>query len=272
MFQIRNLAFKSAIGARHPPNSRLPLSDFLCSDNSSILMSGVTEANLLERSPKAVICLEASVEIWKRLKQSLDGEDGASEFILARSPEASADILALCRRLAPALLVIEDARIQILPFKQLRELLGRRDIQILVFSDKTSDAAYEHFFQMGCTGVLQSDVPNQTLRRAVQAIFGGELWMPRKVLSRLAQDAFVKGSARRLTRRESDVFKLICLGFTNQQIADQLFISRETVRWHLRSVYSKIGADSRTGAIRYAKYGQEVDLPLDQLSSDSTRE
>jgi DNA-binding NarL/FixJ family response regulator len=232
----------------------------------------MTEAKLSERSPKAIICLEASVELWKRLKQSLEGEGGSFGFILARSAEASEDILTLCRRLAPALLVIEDARIEVLPFRQLRDLIGRRDIQILVFSDKTADRAYEHFFQIGCTGVLQSKVADQTVRRAIQAIFRGELWMPRKVLSRLAQDAFIKGSASKLTRRESDILKLVHLGLTNQQIADQLFISRETVRWHVRSLYSKIGVDSRRGAIRYAEYSQDAIHPLDQLSSESPRE
>jgi len=229
----------------------------------------MTEANLSERSPKAIICLEASVKLWRRLKQSLEGQDGPSEFILARSPETTTEILALCRRLVPALLVIEDVRIKVVPFKELRDLIGRRDIQILVFSDITDDSSYERFFRMGCTGVIPTKVANQALRKAVLAIFAGELWMPRKVLSRLAQEAFVKGSARKLTRRECDILKLICLGFTNQQIADDLFISRETVRWHVRGLYSKIGVDSRMEAIRYAKYGGEgSDSTPDALSSN----
>src|SRR5262249_23328972 len=106
---------------------------------------------------------------------------------------------------------------------------------------------------MGCIGVLSYSVTEQILRRAVHAVGNGELWMPRKILSKLAERAFMKDSNRKLTQRESEIFKLICLGFTNQQIAEHLFISRETVRWHVRSLYSKIGVDSRSDAIRYAK-------------------
>ena len=222
----------------------------------------------ISANPRAVICLEGSVKLWKLLKRSLEGLEGPSEFIFARSRETADEVLALCRRLAPALLVIEDSRIQVLPFKQLRDMISRRDIQILVFSDQMEDSTYEDFFRMGCTGVVPHKVTDQILRKAVLAVCEGELWLPRKVLSKLAQDAFLKGTTRKITQRESEIFKLICLRFTNQQIAEHLFISRETVRWHLRSLYSKIGVDSRTGAIRYAKYGDEGPGPSGPLASD----
>ncbi len=219
------------------------------------------DAKTSGKSPRAVICLESSGKLWNLLRRSLEGSEDPSEFIFARSPEGSADVLALCRRLAPALLVIEDSRLQTLPLKQLRDLISRRDIQILVLSDKVDDVSYADFFHKGCTGVVPYHVTGQILRKAVLAICEGELWLPRRVLSKLAHDTFLKGTTRKVTQRESEIFKLVCLGFTNQQIAEHLFISRETVRWHLRSLYSKIGVESRTGAIRYAKYGSEEAEP-----------
>jgi DNA-binding NarL/FixJ family response regulator len=186
---------------------------------------------------------------------ALVGTDGSREFIFAQSGEASADILALCQRLQPALVVIEENSLQVIPFKQLLDLIVRRDIQILVFSDKQDEAAYTEFFHLGCSGVIPCNVTAQTLRRAVLAICNGELWLPRRILSKLAHDAFVKNNVRKVTQRESEIFKLVCLGFTNQQIGEHLFISRETVRWHLRSLYSKIGVGSRIGAIRFARSG-----------------
>jgi DNA-binding NarL/FixJ family response regulator len=227
------------------------------------------DSQISARNLGAVICLEGSSKLWRLLKQSLDGEDGPSEFILARSKDLASDILALCRRLAPALLVIEDSRIELLPFKQLRDMLSRRDVQILVFSDNADDASYEGYFRMGCSGVVPYKVTRQMIRKAVIAINSGELWLPRKVLSKVAQEAFVQGNTRKVTQRESEILKLICLGFKNQQIAEHLFISRETVRWHLRSLYSKLGVDGRTAAIRYAKFGNESRDPAsERLVSD----
>jgi DNA-binding NarL/FixJ family response regulator len=223
-----------------------------------------------EKGPRAVICLEGPANLWSLVKRSLHGPPGQEEFIFARSQESSADVLALCRRLAPALVVVEDCRIQTLPFKQLRDLISRRDIQILVFSDKLDDASYADFFQRGCTGVVPYNVTAPLLRRAIVAICEGELWLPRRVLSKLAHDTLLKGITRKVTQRESEIFKLVRLGFTNQQIAEHLFISRETVRWHLRSLYSKIGVESRAGAIRYAKYGsEESNTSPDEAAGDT---
>ena len=212
------------------------------------------------KSLKAVICLEGSPKLWKLINRALESANGSPEFIFARSGEAAGEILSLCQRLFPALLLIEETRLPQLPFKQLRDLIARRDIQILVFSDKLDEASQMEFFHQGCTGVIPSNVNSQSLRRAVLAICEGELWLSRRVLSKLAHDAFAKGTIRKVTQRESEIFKLVCLGFTNQQIAEHLFISRETVRWHLRGLYSKIGVASRTGAIQYAKHGEQETL------------
>jgi len=225
------------------------------------------EVNSAGKSLKAIICLEGSPKLWKLINRALEAADGSPEFIFARSGEASTEILSLCQRLFPALVLIEETRLHRLPFKQLRDLIARRDIQILVFSDKRDESSHMEFFHQGCTGVIPSNVASPLLRRAVLAICEGELWLPRRVLSKLAHDAFVKGTIRKVTQRESEIFKLVCLGFTNQQIAEHLFISRETVRWHLRGLYSKIGVASRTGAIQYAKQGEQESEPLSTLLS-----
>lgn len=49
----------------------------------------------------------------------------------------------------------------------------------------------------------------------------------------------------RITKREKEIVEHICLGKTNQQIADELFISLQTVKDHTHRIYSKIGINSR---------------------------
>jgi ATP/maltotriose-dependent transcriptional regulator MalT len=55
-----------------------------------------------------------------------------------------------------------------------------------------------------------------------------------------------------LTARELDVLRLVALGRSNPQVARELYISIHTVEAHLRAIYSKLGATSRTEAARYA--------------------
>ena len=55
-----------------------------------------------------------------------------------------------------------------------------------------------------------------------------------------------------LTAREVEVLRLVTLGLTNQQIAEQLFVSRRTVDHHLASIYNRLGVSCRAAATRLA--------------------
>ena len=211
----------------------------------------------------AIVCLDPTGEIWRRLRSLLQDEVTSSEFILTRASESSAELLALCRRLVPVLLVVAEEQLPHVPLVGLHDLIGPAGVQILLFSETTNPASLEHFFRQGCCGVVSCSVPDDILLKTIRLLFAGELWLPRKLISHLARETFLRGSAPKLTRRESDILRLISLGLTNQEIADQCFISRETVRWHIRSLYTKMGVDSRAGAIREAKFfGGVASSPL----------
>lgn len=62
-----------------------------------------------------------------------------------------------------------------------------------------------------------------------------------------------------LTGRESEVLHLIALGCSNQQIADHLFVSMNTVKTHVKNIYSKLGVRRRTQAVAEAKRLQILD-------------
>ena len=59
-------------------------------------------------------------------------------------------------------------------------------------------------------------------------------------------------SCRGLSEKEIAVLVELCQGHTNKQIAAQLWLSEQTVKFHLRNVYRKLGIKSRTEALRYA--------------------
>ena len=64
--------------------------------------------------------------------------------------------------------------------------------------------------------------------------------------------AATKSHPSGLTRREVEVLDLIVIGLTNPQIADRLFLSRKTIEHHVTSILTKMGASTRTEAVRLA--------------------
>lgn len=56
-----------------------------------------------------------------------------------------------------------------------------------------------------------------------------------------------------ISKREYDVLELIALGHTNQEIADKLFVSPNTVKTHLTNLFSKLDVNRRTQAVQRAK-------------------
>lgn len=218
-----------------------------------------------------VICLDSSAGLWKRL-YGIGRSQDHWEVRIARKAHATKDIVTLCNGSTPALLVIEDRLLRELPLNDLSELVTRRDLRILVVTEMTDDSSCHTFFQQGCAGVLAVDAADVTVRKAVRAILEGELWMPRRVLSRLALEGAGRLAGRKLTKRESEILSLIRARLSNQQIADRLFISRETVRWHIRSLYAKSTEARRMGAARPpANRVTEVDSPAASLQAEPRR-
>ena len=68
----------------------------------------------------------------------------------------------------------------------------------------------------------------------------------------LAEEIEQKPTEAALTAREGEVLRLLTAGLTSAQIAERLVLSRHTVNIHVRSIYSKLGVNSRSAATRYA--------------------
>jgi NarL family two-component system response regulator LiaR len=108
----------------------------------------------------------------------------------------------------------------------------------------------------GAKGILLPATDAAMVIKAIETVIRGEIWMSRATLSALAasliQETLAAEQRQRLTAREQEILSLLAAGKNNQEIADALFISRETVRWHMRGVYSKLGTHDRELVSTYA--------------------
>lgn len=164
-----------------------------------------------------------------------------------------------CRLVGPTILIVDYEALKELKSKQLPAVEYQSTVELLALSSHCDEDAYSVALSAGCSGILASDSSPEMVRKAVIAIGEGVLWYPRSVLSALARKFMLNRSISRksLTAREAEILRLLGMDQKNQAIADQLCISRETVRWHLRTLYSKIGVKNRSEAQQYALKHQD---------------
>lgn len=87
-------------------------------------------------------------------------------------------------------------------------------------------------------GVVAAHKAGTDLAPAVRAVATGRSWLPVKA-------KWARRAGGFLTHREAEVAELARMRLTNQEIAGMLGVSRETVKFHLKNVYSKLGATGR---------------------------
>jgi DNA-binding NarL/FixJ family response regulator len=71
----------------------------------------------------------------------------------------------------------------------------------------------------------------------------------------------VSGSVEELTAREREILGLAANGLTNARIGRELWVTEQTVKFHLSNIYRKLGVSNRTEAIRYAYEHGLIDSP-----------
>ena len=105
-------------------------------------------------------------------------------------------------------------------------------------------------------GVLPIDVAQEELLVSVRALSAG-LWVGApQMITKLFSQASTSLSnqdqeeSEPLTPRESEILQYVAQGLTNKQVAWKLSISEHTVKFHISSIYSKLGAANRTEAVR----------------------
>ena len=99
-------------------------------------------------------------------------------------------------------------------------------------------------------GVVSPDAPPEELSAAIVAVVQGLVVLPRALTRRLLRgQEVVEEPAEPLTAREREVLGLLGRGLSNKMIARNLRISEHTVKFHVSSIYAKLGAASRTEAV-----------------------
>ena len=120
--------------------------------------------------------------------------------------------------------------------------------RILMLTTFDGDTDIHRALQAGAQGYVLKNATGNELIPAIQAVAGGQRWIPKEIAKRLASRKLFE----ELTQREVQVLQLLVKGLANKQIGDNLSISEHTVKDHLKSVFGKLQVEDRTEAVTAA--------------------
>ena len=120
---------------------------------------------------------------------------------------------------------------------------------LLVLSEDEGSVARLRALPLRGWGVVPPDAPPEELEAAISAVARGLIVLPRPLTERLLQPAVVEELSEPLTVREREVLELIGHGLSNRLMARELHISEHTVKFHISSLYAKLGVTNRAEAV-----------------------
>lgn len=131
--------------------------------------------------------------------------------------------------------------------------------QLLLLGNIPSHEEVVGLMNSGVRGYFDLNDPSDQLSDAIRIVHKGDIWLPRdkmssimdRIISVVGRDLKEK-TLDQLTPTEFQVLRLIGQGKSNDEIADALFISKNTVRSHIKSIYAKLNTHSRLQLALYA--------------------
>jgi two-component system response regulator NreC len=221
--------------------------------------ASTTRAERADRDKTTIVIADDHTVVRQGLRLLIDA-DPALQVVAEAGTVPDAERLTRAHR--PTVLVLDlnmrgESGLEAIP--RLRVDAPETAIVVLTMQDDPGFA--RQALQAGALGFVLKEAADEELLGAIRLAATGDTYLNPRLGARLAiQPATPAGPPDDLTEREVEVLRLIALGHTNTEIAQQLFLSTRTVETHRAHIQRKLRRTSRAELVRYALEHGLVDV------------
>jgi NarL family two-component system response regulator LiaR len=173
---------------------------------------------------------------------------------LVGEANSGAEALRKCQELRPDVVLMDLVMPEMDGAETTRKIRAQcPSVQVLALTSFKEDNLVQDALQAGAIGYLLKNISADDLANAIRAASQG-----RPTLAPEATQALIENAKKpkpedfEITPREKEVLALMVSGLSNPQIAEELVVSRSTIKFHVSSILSKLNVTSRTEAVAFA--------------------
>ena len=179
--------------------------------------------------------------------------EGIPDIRVVGSVQSAEEALAAMKTVRPDIVLLDlelpgMSGIDAIP----RVIAGGDHVRVIVLTAYDTEERVLGAIRAGAGGYLLKGAAAAEIVHAIRAVREGGSYLTPRVATQVMAQVVSRGRSGVLSEREREVLRLIAQGQSNKQIGRQLSITERTVKFHVTSIFNKLGTDNRAQAIAVA--------------------
>lgn len=222
----------------------------LATDSIDMTTTAPDDSTPLGKQPMRVAIADDHRLMLDGIKRALET---APDIKVVGEAMTGEDLVALVPRVRPDVVILDMRMPKGDGLATLQALQkSHPDLKVIMLSMFDDPEHIEKALGYGAAGYVVKSINPLDLPSTIRGVFEGTVYHPRGNAGGGSSDTPPQATPGGLTNRELAILKLVAEGLSNLDIASKLFVTEQTVKFHLSNIYRKLGVGNRTEATRYA--------------------